>query len=142
MYVCRKRLDSNPILCFFKHWGHKWCCGMKGWLRSVAEYEWRKCTGEVRALQDWPAETVGSLEVMTYLCRWYDWRSPRHKNIGGHHSFFNSVPISCILCLLCQNWFSFLSDREFYLVFRYIWFIYVFSTRVIYVIRWYGYTEQ
>ena len=43
-------------------------------------------------------------------------------------SIFNSSPISCNFCLLCLKRFSFLlSDGEFYLVFRYIWFIYVFS---------------
>ena len=43
-------------------------------------------------------------------------------------SIFNTSPISCNFCLLCLKRFSFLlSDGEFYLVFRYIWFIYVFS---------------
>ena len=46
-------------------------------------------------------------------------------------SIFNTSPISCNFCPLCLKRFSFLlSDGEFYLVFRYIWFIYVFSDEV------------
>ena len=42
--------------------------------------------------------------------------------------FFNSAPVSYNFCLLCLKMVSFiLSDGEFFLVFRYIWFIYVFS---------------
>ena len=41
--------------------------------------------------------------------------------------FFNSAPASCKFCLLGLKMFRyFLSDGEFYLVIRYIWFIYVF----------------
>ena len=43
--------------------------------------------------------------------------------------FFNSAPVPCNFCLLCLKRFRlFLRDGEFYLVFRYIWFVYDFST--------------
>ena len=43
--------------------------------------------------------------------------------------FFTSAPIYCIFSLICLKRFIFLlSDGESYLLFRYIWFTYVFST--------------
>ena len=43
--------------------------------------------------------------------------------------FFTSASIYCIFSLICLKRFIFLlSDVECYLLFRYIWFTYVFST--------------
>ena len=46
---------------------------------------------------------------------------PGHKNNGCYvSSFFDSLPISCILCLVCHKRCNFLSFKGFfYPVFRY-----------------------
>ena len=57
-YVGKVLVATLSFVFFCKHLAHKKCSGIKGRLRSAADFKCRKCTGEVRPHEGRPVESV------------------------------------------------------------------------------------